>query len=197
MAEVASKFVDRAPRYVLRASDNKYLRFAMEGDKKNVFTTSLVNISLTGLAFAVLAEYSPKMGDLIKLEIPVPGGQQIAWWAKVIRIEAYREPKAWHKKNTDFVHDKEKLVAVSFEQLPENIKTEIHQGLSLKAKQLARQKYFQFTGDFFDFVEEHWGKVFLFTFSTLFTLALLYLMSQPSGNYTAYRGAPWGQRSFK
>lgn len=194
MAEVANKFIERAPRYVLRASDNKFLRFAPDGDRQNIYTTRLVNISITGLAFVCLKEQAPKIGEIVKMEFPVPGGKQIAWWGNVIRIENYRRPKSWQKDKEDNFQIQECLIAVNFEKLPEGHSTSIHQGLRTKAMEIARQRRFHFQGQWVDFIKTHWQQVVLFVFAIIFTFLVLFLLSQPMGKYTAERGAPWGQR---
>ncbi|MCB0355431.1 MAG: PilZ domain-containing protein [Bdellovibrionales bacterium] len=138
MAELAKKFVDRAPRYVIRASDNKFLKFAPDGDYQHIFTTRLVNISISGLAFITTVDQAPKKGDLIKMEFPIPGGEQIAWWGKVVRIENYSAKKSWQPQSEDFYDKKEILVAVKFESLPDGHMQRIRSGLLAKAQELAQ-----------------------------------------------------------
>src|SRR5690606_17849126 len=93
MSASLKKFVSRAPRYTLRPNDNHFMRFAHKEDSGHVYTTRFVDISLTGLAFITDRENAPFIYDMIKIEIPLPGGQQVAWWAKVVRIEEYNPQK--------------------------------------------------------------------------------------------------------
>ena len=134
MAESAKPFIDRSPRYTLRATDQKKLKFAIEGDSTHIYSTSLVNISMTGLAFVTQRSACPKLNDLIKLEFQIPGGPQVAWWGKVVRIENYRE-RQWNQENNESFIPTEKLVAVSFEKIPKQLKAEISNGLSYKIKE--------------------------------------------------------------
>ncbi|MCB0391350.1 MAG: PilZ domain-containing protein [Bdellovibrionales bacterium] len=198
MAELAKKFVEREPRYILRASDNKFLRFAIEGDKHHIYTTTLVNISITGLAFICTKDQSPKVGELIKMEFPIPGGEQAAWWGKVVRIEKYRLNNKWQKEDENFAVPEERKIAVKFENLPEGHITHIKEGLKNKAQELARHKRFQFKlqlrEEWLQFLKEYGFRLIIFGVSIVFTFLFLYLISMPTDNYTAERGAPWGQR---
>lgn len=194
MAEMAKKFIDRAPRYVLRASDNKFLRFAPDADHHNIYTTQLMNLSITGLAFLCNQDQAPHLGDLVKMEFPVPGSEQIAWWGKVVRLEDYRLQPSWQKNpNEDFTAP-EKLVAVRFENLPKGHMANIKQGLQSKAIEMARQRRFQFAENKLEFMNANWRQLSLFSFSILLTILILFVLSRPIGNYTLERGAPWGQR---
>lgn len=201
MGQVAKKYIERATRYTLVASDKKNLKFAIEGDKSRIFTTSLVNISLSGLAFVTEASSAPKLNDIIKLEFSIPGGEQVAWWAKVVRIEVHRDNNWKHSSHLNFA-PKEKLIAVRFEQVPEKMKIAIHKGVITKTQEQKRimiwktysSSALSLASNTIKFYKRHGRKALFFTLCTLLTFALLYVLSRPSGNYTPDRGAPWGQR---
>ena len=53
MGDSAKKFIQRSPRYVIQPNDDRYLRFAKSGESEQSYTTQLVNISATGLAFVI------------------------------------------------------------------------------------------------------------------------------------------------
>jgi hypothetical protein len=200
MSQLADKFFDRSPRYVLRADDNKNLKFAIDSDKSRIFSTQLINLSLTGLAFVALAEHSPRLNDLIKFEFVIPGGEQIAWWGKVVRIEDYRINRPWKSDSEDSFKVKEKLIAVNFQSVPEKMRSVIHKGLLEKIKKNQRRKIFEKLSQIkidpahFEFIKLHRNKIIFFLLSSLLTFFLLYLLTQPFGNYSSDRGAPWGQR---
>jgi len=194
MSEVAHKFVHRAPRYVLRGSDNKILRYSVEGEHHTpIHTTTFVNVSLTGIAFITHKQSAPKEGDVIKLEFPVPGGDQIAWWGIVVRIEQYRPRRGWHLKS-DFEIEDDVYVAVKFESLPEGHRHIITHGLQLKAKEIAAQRRAHARKDIFVFLKRHAWQLSIWIVCTILTFIVLFLLSQPTPNYSAERGAPWGRR---
>src|ERR1700733_8248261 len=92
----ARQFIPRAPRYVLKPQDRNILRYSLQNTmgKGGVETTLLVNLSETGAAFLVNRGAEPRLGERIKVEIPIPKGEQIAWWGHVVRTSLY-EPRGW------------------------------------------------------------------------------------------------------
>ena len=193
MADEARKFIHRAPRYVLRTEDNQFLRFAPESETEKVYTTTFLNLSATGVAFVTHSDLAPSIGDNIKLEIPVPGADQMAWWGRVVRTEIYRPKKTWTTKD-DFEIEDEVLVAVQFESLPEGHQKQIVEGLHQKANELARQNRIQFNKELMEFLYENYWKVGLFVVCALLTASILFFFSRPTDNYDAERGSPWGRR---
>ena len=194
MGELAKKFVPRAPRYVLRAHDNKIMRYALDHNRTDIYTTTFINLSITGLAFIADPASAPPIGSLIKMEFPVPGAEQIAWWGKVVRIQEYRSLPTWYFNHGIPPESNDVLVAVNFEDLPEGHKNHIIEGLRHKAAEMARHQRLQMTENLFEFIKIHHRKILLFAACTFFTVSLLFWLSRPSENYDAQRGSPWGQR---
>lgn len=193
MAERAHKFVNRAPRYTLRPSDEKVMRFALENDKHNVFTTTVVNVSMTGMAFVTFAEDAPPFGAIIKVEFPAPGAQHVAWWGKVVRIAEHRPRRRWGAQEEPDQQN-EVLVAIRFQELPEGHRHTIARGIQIKSKEITRQKRLLFRHSLNQFIKQYAWQLILFAFCTLFTFALLFWLSLPDERYDANRGSPWGQR---
>ncbi len=190
------KFVQRAPRYLLRTDDTVLMRFGFQSLNRGPSSTEealLYNLSETGVAFLLSNSPNIKLNDEIKVELPVPNGEQIAWWARVVRIEEIEIRNWLPSKNPFRVHSKI-LVACKFEDLPIGHTYAIRSGIRNSFLRAMRdQKYINF------YYFRTWFLRFgprLFTYILLAVMAFtfLYLISRPSGNYDAKRGAPWGQR---
>lgn len=197
MSDSARAYIPRAPRYVLRPDDNQMIRYALPHEKNNPYTTKFINISQTGLAFIVsqrsLREGFPHVGEKIKLEVPVPGGDQFAWWATVIRIEEYQNP--WRRFESDhFMHENQVMVAVRFDELPNSHYALLKSGLSQRFEEIATERAMLRRKALETWVAQNWRSLFLYAMMTAMTFALLYWLSQPAENYDAQRGAPWGER---
>ncbi len=181
MAEQLRKFVTRAPRYVLRPGDDQILRFAHQDEKNKSFTTRFLNISETGIAFLVDRSCLPLLGDQIKVEFPVPGGEQVAWFARVVRMEE--------------VGTEDVMVGIHFSELPEGHKNLINQALSEKLLEILREQRKESLKSFLQYFIAHYGKVTLYIICSLLAFGLLYLLSLPTENYDPEKGGTlWGNR---
>jgi len=155
--------------------------------------TLLLNLSETGLAFLVESGFEPRIGEKIKVEIPIPGGEQIAWWATVVRIQKYSGP-GWFSRSDQFDFESKVLVALHFEDLPEAHSRAIRQGLKNSFTQIMRDQKFR---DWTYTRDQLLRNALRFTFFLLITalaIGFIYWFSQPDGTYDAKRGAPWGER---
>lgn len=193
MEQTARKFINRAPRYILRTTDNQMLRFAAHDDSHRSHTTRFINISETGLAFLIDRSSCPNIGEFIKLEFPVPGGEQIAWFGKVVRIEEYNPHPWWSdKKNED--PTSEIVVGVRFHDLPEGHKRSISSHLQEKFKQLYKDKQIAAYQLMIRFFVENLWKMFIYSLAAALAAGILYFLSLPTATYDAKHGSPWGQR---
>ena len=177
MTETLKKFIPRAPRYVLKPVDERFLRFALHDDRQHSYSTRFLNVSETGLAFIVDRSSAPQMGDFIKLEFPIPGHEQVAWFARVMRIEQYPPPPDSEQKHLDG-REQEVLVAVSLYDLPEEHRTKIRKGLNLKFNEVLRERRKNNIFQFFSYITTHFRKALLYVALTLGAFALLYLFSR-------------------
>lgn len=193
MGQVLRRFVPRAPRYVLRPNDNQMLRFAPNKVHNRSHSTRFLNVSETGLAFLIERSSAPTIGELIKIEFAVPGGEQIAWFAKVIRLEEY-SPNAWWTHQDSLDHHRDVLVGIQFHQLPDAHRQSIRVHLQAKFREVLRNRQMARWENARTFFTEHGLKLLIYAISALLTFAILYLLSRPSPNYDSKRGAPWGQR---
>lgn len=190
MTQRLRKFIARAPRYVLRADDLQFLRFAPEENADNIYSTRFINVSETGLAFLVERDLVPNLGDVIKIEFPVPNSDTIAWFARVIRMEEY-ERGGWRPRHR---RSDEILVGVRFLDLPEGHRKHIRKGLEEKFLEALKQNRKESLKSFLSYIFNTYSKLIFYAVCALATFALLYYLAQPSDNYDAKRGAPWGER---
>ena len=197
MAERLRKFINRSPRYVLRPQDRNVMRFSLEHTQGGggVEETLLLNLSETGVAFLVDSGYEPRVGEKIKVEVPIPGGNQIAWWAKVVRTSEYNGSRRWFSPEKDtFDVSNKVIVALRFDEMPEAHTSAIRQGLKQSfAKALDDQ---QFRDWLYNRQEQlvFAGKVFLFGLLFALVVGFVYWFSLPDETYDAKRGSPWGER---
>jgi PilZ domain len=169
------------------------LRFAANVSKNRSFSTQFVNVSETGLAFLISRESAPRIGEFIKVEFPVPGGEQIAWFAKVVRLEELHEPPWWSNKRPQ-IEAEEIIVGVQFHELPEGHRQAIREHLHDKFHQLLKERRQERFKKIEHFFSVYGWQILLYGASIILTFTILYFLAQPSANYDPVRGAPWGQR---
>ena len=146
MSQTLRKFVPRASRYVLRPGDSQVLYFTHENEHGRKHATRIVNISSTGIAFLVEKSDAPSIGEHIKIEFPIPGGEQAAWWAKVVRMEAYSDNPWWDSKDSHESHH-QVLVGLMYIDLPEGHRKAIQKGLHHRYQELKKQYYLEWARD--------------------------------------------------
>ncbi|NJM10361.1 MAG: PilZ domain-containing protein [Bdellovibrionaceae bacterium] len=194
MAEKIRKFKPRAPRYILRPQDRNIMRFGLhEGPLSTVEKTILLNLSETGVAFITHSSKRFELGDLVMVEVPIPGGDQIAWWARVVRVQEY-EPTRWWGKRDSFFDEPKTLVAASFEKLPEGHSRALRKGIDQSFMKAMRDQRYRTWLYYKMFVIQHFFQILAYVALTAIAFSLLYLWSRPSENYDPKRGAPWGER---
>ena len=104
---------------------------------------------------------APKIGDLIKIEFQVPGSDQVAWWARVVRIEAYSQSR-WWEENNETNSPTHVVVAVTYVELPEGHRKDIQKGLDKRFKELRSQYYYEWILDFGSFLKRNFWNFVLF-----------------------------------
>lgn len=87
MTASLARYHARAPRYILNTEDNSLVRLSGAEQFSWEEKTELRDVSLTGLSFLAQQDLSPQIGEVIKIQFSVPGSQQMACYAVVIRIE--------------------------------------------------------------------------------------------------------------
>jgi hypothetical protein len=91
MTTSLARYHARAPRYVLNTEDNYLIRLSGAEQRPWEENTEIKDISLTGLSFTASVDLSPQLGEIIKIQFSVPGSEQMACYAVVIRIESLNE----------------------------------------------------------------------------------------------------------
>lgn len=91
MTTSLARYHARAPRYILDTEDNHLIRLSGAERRSWEENTEIKDISLTGLSFTASADLSPQLGEIIKIQFSVPGSEQMACYAVVIRIDAVSE----------------------------------------------------------------------------------------------------------
>lgn len=191
----AKKYVQRAPRYLLRSGDRKTMRFSLQHmvGPSAIEETVLLNLSETGAAFLVPKGQMFHIGDVIKVEIPVPSGDQIAWFGRIVRIEEY-EPRTWNFSGDPFKEERKYMIALRFEDLPAPHSRALRKGIEASIMQAMRDQQFR-TLQYYklSFIKNIF-KITAYLVLTVLAIAFIYYFSQPSKNYDSKRGAPWGER---
>ncbi len=195
MGQAIRKFVPRAPRYVLQPTDNQVLRYGSEQDEHTSHQTHIIDLSETGLSYLVDRECAPQIGDMIRLEFTVPGHQPVAWWGRVTRITEY-EPAPYQRMRRDEEggHLDEVLVGIHFQDVSEEQRLAIREGLQNRLDELAAERRRERWAKWIYFFKEYGLRILAILLMTVVTVGFLYYFTRPSDNYDAERGAPWGQR---
>ena len=190
-----NKFVTRSFRYTLRPQDRHDMRFSLEGQhgEGGIKDTILLNLSETGAGFLVSRGAEVNLGEKIKVEIPVPGGQTIAWWGRVVRLEEYHAG-AWGHKPDEFNTDGRFLVGLQFDPLPEGHSRAIRRGIEQSFMQAMRDQQYRNWLYYRTFARTYLFRGFVAVALTAFLIWFLWYFSQDSANYDSVKGAPWGQR---
>lgn len=193
MNQVLRRFVPRAPRYVLRPHDRSIVRYAPEhsAGPMSINRTKLLNLSETGMAILVDAHAAPYPGEMLKVELPIPGGDQIAWWATVVRSELFSNH--WWSPRSSSQED-QVLVALRFEELPKGHQHAIRKGLESRfIEELKETRARQWLLVKSLWIEHTW-QIIGYALCTIAAIVILYWLSRPAPNYDPSKGAPWGQR---
>ncbi|MBC7420145.1 MAG: PilZ domain-containing protein [Bdellovibrio sp.] len=122
MTTSLARYHARAPRYILDTIDNNLIRLSGAERRSWEENTEIKDISLTGLSFTAPSDLSPQLGEMIKIQFSVPGSEQMACYAVVIRIE----------KISSF----ENLIGVHFFKLDRMQRLNLVQGLSARIQQM-------------------------------------------------------------
>lgn len=194
MAERVRRFIPRAPRYVLRTQDRQVMRFCLSTEHvpSAIEQTILLNLSETGAAFLVDPSVEMKIGDHIKVEVPIPSGDQIAWWGHVVRIEEYES--GWFNSRMSVQTDDKLLVAIRFEQLPEPHSRAIRKGVELSLLKAMRDQQYRTFLYYRAMFIQRFVPIMVYAILTILAIGFIYYFSLPTENYDKDRGSPWGKR---
>ena len=112
----ARSFIQRPPRYVFQAHDSSLVRYAAMETRGLSARAIIRDLSESGLSFTLpiteSLESLPEEGAPLKVEFPVPGRNQIACFATVMRVEQRTEwVPEWGDRGFH-------LIALQFRHLP-------------------------------------------------------------------------------
>lgn len=196
MGEKVRRFIARSARYVLRPEDRNSMRFSLlkHTGQGGIEETIMLNLSESGVAFLVEAGMQPKIGEGVKVEIPIPNGEQIAWFGRVVRVQEYRTSKWSFRRQDDFSEKPKVLVALKFQPMPEGHGRTIRRGLEQSFIRAMRDQkhrnWLYYRALFFQVVP----RVLFYFLLTAAAIGFIYYFSLPDSKYDAKRGAPWGER---
>lgn len=195
MGEKVRKYVPRAPRYVLRPHDRSEMRFSLQNTfgQPRVEKTILLNLSESGVAFLVERREEFKLGDHVMVEVPIPSGEQIAWYAKVVRIQEF-EPRNWRFRKDPFEETQMMLIGLKFDTLPEPHSRAIRQGIEKSFMQAMRDQQYRNWLYYKAFFLQNIVKVTFYALLAAAAFGFIYWFSLPDAKYDAKRGTLWGER---
>jgi hypothetical protein len=87
MTQTLARYHARSPRYILQSQDNTLVRVAGANQVPWEEGTEIKNISLSGISFTAPTDLCPVIGEVIKIQFVVPGGESMAVLALVTRLE--------------------------------------------------------------------------------------------------------------
>jgi hypothetical protein len=195
MGENLRRFVPRSFRYVLRAEDRKVMRFSLAEDEGpgGIEKTLLLNMSETGVAFLVSSKTSVSLNERIMVEIPIPNGDQLAWWGRVVRLQEY-EPRSWAFGKDQFADSPKIIVGVRFDTLPEGHSRALRKGIEASFMKAMRDQQYRNWVYYRTFAQQYLWKAALAAVLIAFTIGFIWFFTRPSSNYDPVKGAPWGER---
>ncbi len=196
MGEKIRRFVPRAPRYTLRPDDRSSMRFSLADSSGAgaIDQTLLYNLSETGAAFLTTRPERFQLGEPIKVEIPIPHGDQFACWARVVRVEEFSSRGGWFKSKHSLFDEKVVLVALVFEELPPGHARAIRKGLEQCFIQAMRDQQYRNWIYYRTLVSTYFFPALAYLTIAFLAAWFMYYISLPDDNYDAQKGAPWGQR---
>lgn len=126
MTQSLARYHARSPRYILNTEDDSLIRVAGPRQIPWEEGTEIKNVSLTGLAFTAQEDLCPLLGEVIRIQFPIPSGKTMACHAIVTRMEEHATGVM--------------LVAVHFYKLEMSHRIVLAQGLARRFReQLARK----------------------------------------------------------
>ena len=145
-----------APRLRIDEPHYKQIRFTSTGQRK-IHTTSIFDISETGISFLCSRKVAPEVDEIVKMEFVPVGSVQLACMGRVIRIETPNTFAAWEN------FPETVKVGVQYYQLPKPyqkvISSSLKQAFS-KRKIKNRDVFLLPSGFEVNWLAQNWQSVF-------------------------------------
>lgn len=187
------KFLAREPRFTLGPKDNRHGRYAQDENPESIYSSTIIDLSMSGTAFVVNRQDAPFIFERIRIEVPLGENDSMAWWGKVVRIQGHK-PSGWFEKPEVMQDTDEVVVGVQFEPLPLGHATKVDRLLQQKFKEVEEQKKQVAWQSFRAICSYYTWEILLYCFVVIAGVWILWALSQPYANYSAEKGAPWGKR---
>lgn len=85
-----------APRLKV-SEDKRRIRFTISGKQRKIFSTTIFDISETGISFISTQKLAPQIGDIISLEFAPVDSMKMACKARVVRVETPSKYSTWDR----------------------------------------------------------------------------------------------------
>lgn len=195
MDNLLRRFVPRAPRYVLRPNDRHIVRFTSDQNGQNtspegINKTKMVNLSETGMAIVMEASAAPKVGDRLMVEFPIPDHEQIAWFARVVRVNV-EEHSWWAPKVGEVDHV---YVGLKFEELPDGHRKAISKALEKRFLEELRESRHRYRLYMQHMITKYAWQLVVYAFFIVVGAYTLYMLGRKTPTYDPERGTGWGER---
>lgn len=180
----------RAPRITLDEKTDKVVKLYNANKPDRPLITESLNVSASGLAFVVDAEFAPPLGEMIIVEFYIPGNQLVRWYARVNRIE-FPDEGQWKLKPYKV------NVAVVFKNLPMQIRKQIHNAVmhQIRSAEVQNQAHEQVARS------EKWNRLLanlphmmVWMASLAVIVAIFFVITKPSKTYDVDHPGIWGER---
>ncbi|MAE74661.1 MAG: hypothetical protein CL675_11245 [Bdellovibrionaceae bacterium] len=152
-------------KYQLQSGDKSSLRFAQIKKGARAVRTEFLSVSTTTVEMKMESREAPKILERIKIEVPIPGSKQIAWWALVSNVVPAGGSSV--------------IVTCDFDDLPRGHLNSIKQGLASKSRAHRMEQMSESTQQAVEALVYLPTKPWMFVFYGLFALWLIYLLIQP------------------
>lgn len=119
--------------------------------------TEIKNVSATGLAFTAPLDLLPKVQERIRIQFSLPGGESLATFAKVVRIDKMHRERALVATEFDFINLRQKQLVLE----------------SL----IKRAKLEQSTSSIYLNIKKNWSRKEIFLFSLKIGLSFILLIA--------------------
>lgn len=197
MGERVRRFIPRAARYTLRPGDRTSMRFSLVREHGTgtggTEETILLNLSETGAAFLVGPGQEPSVGVKIKVEIPIPHGDQMAWYGRVVRVQEYQTSK-WTLRKTPSLVQRKILIGLRFEKLPPGHSRALQKGIELSFIRAVQEQKYKTLVYYKTVFFHHVPRMLFYGLLVAAAIGFIYYFSLPDEKYDSKRGTPWGER---